>query len=217
MFVCKPVCPFGVVARNVYTITRDMLEHTVPAYELLQQKISNTMYNRMLHKFDYLKLDPKAYFNDLSQDILGDINAAQDLADDISVEEFRKSLLVFLELCLNKCIWSPHAHEQAWQNVKTLTGQLHQLHEAQVLKDQDDLNDLFVSILERFCLYLDLSFAEIPAKFYAAVHKDIEAKNLFFLELEGEEFFETKAQRLSRAVTMAEAKTRAYHQGILMG
>lgn len=187
-----------------------------PAFELLRKKISDTMYDAMLNKFDYLKLDPAAYFNDLSQDILADFNAAQDLADDITVEEFRKTLVSFLELACNKCIWSPHEYQDAWNNVKTLTGQLHQLHSTQVLKDQDDLNDLFVSIIERFCLYLDLSFAEIPAQFYAQLHKDIEAKNLYFLELEDEEFFETKAQRLSRAVTVAEAKTRAYHQGILM-
>jgi hypothetical protein len=172
------------------------------------------MYESMLNKFDYHKLDPTAYFDDLSHSILNDTH---DLADDITVDEFRKSLFTFFELALNKFIWSPHEYSQAWHNIKTVTGQLHQLYDAHVIKDQEDLNDLFVSILERFCLYLDLSFAEIPADFYTRLHHDIEAKNLFFLELESEEFFETKAQRLSRAVTMAEAKTRAYHQGILFG
>lgn len=188
-----------------------------PAFDLMQQKISSTMYDTMLQKFDYLKLDPQAYFSDLSTNILSEINAAQELADDISPEELRKSMLVFLELTLNKCIWNPNEYQDAWKSVKTLTDQLYVLHDAQAIKDQDDLNDLFISIIERFCLYLDLSFTEIPVDFYASLHKDIEAKNLLFLELEGEEFFETKAQRLSRAVTMAEAKTRAYHQGILIG
>ena len=189
----------------------------IQAYDLLQQKIADSMYNSMLNKFDRLKLDPTAYFDDLSHSILSDIKTAQDLADDISADEFRKSLLTFFELALNKLIWSPQEYNNAWHNIKKITGQLHQLYETHVIKDQEDLNDLFVSILERFCLYLDLSFAEIPADFYTRLHRDIEAKNLFFLELEGEEFFETKAQRLSRAVTMAEAKTRAYHQGILFG
>ena len=188
-----------------------------PALELMQKKISSTMYDAMLQKFDYLKLDPHAYFSDLSANILTEINAAQELADDISAEELRKSMLLFFELALNKCVWNPNEYVDAWKSVKTLTDQLCVLHDAQAIKDQDDLNDLFISIIERFCLFLDLSFAEIPVEFYTHLHKDIEAKNLFFLELEGEEFFETKAQRLSRAVTMAEAKTRAYHQGILVG
>lgn len=188
-----------------------------PAFDTLQKKISSAMHDAMLQRFDYLKLDPLAYFSDLSTEILHDINAAQELTDDATVEEFRKSMLVFFELNLNKLVWNPNEYQDAWRNVKSLTEQLTQLHDARVVKDQDDLNDMFVSILERFCLYLDLSFAEIPVDFYQDLQKEIAAKNLFFLELEGEEFFETKADRLSRAVTMAEAKTRAYHEGILVG
>jgi len=189
----------------------------MPAYDLLQQKISNAMYEAMLNRFDYLKLDPTGYFDDLSDNILSTVHAAQELADDISVEEFRKSLLVFLELMLNRCVWNAHEYQEAWRNVKLIADQLQQLHDVQVLKDKEDLNDLFVSLIERFCLYLDLSFAEIPADFYTELHREIDARSLYLLELESEEYFETKSQRLSRAVTMAEAKTRAYHQGILVG
>jgi hypothetical protein len=189
----------------------------IPAFSQLQEKISSLMHDTMLQKFDSLKLDPVTYFDDLSHDILRNINATQELTGDISVEELRKSMLIFFELSLNKCIWNPNEYNEAWHSVKTLSNQLHQLSLAEIITDQDDLNSLFISLIERFCLYLDLSFAEIPTEFYSILQADIAAKNLFFLELEGEEFFETKAQRLLRAVTMAEAKTRAYHQGILVG
>lgn len=190
-------------------------EHT-PAFKTLQTKISSAMYDAMLQKFDYLKIDPDAYFTDLSQDIISLINTTQELSGDASVEELRKSFMVFFETTVNKLIWSPKEYEHAWRNVKIIADQLTRLYEKDILNDQDDLNDLFVTLLERFCLFLDLSYAEIPVEFYETVRADIGTKQFLLLELEQEQFLETKAQRLERAVTMTEAKTRAYHAGILV-
>ena len=187
-----------------------------PVFTHLQKEISSTMYDAMLNKFDYLKLDPDGYFKDLSQDIISRINSTHELSADTSVEELRKSLMVFFEMTTNKLIWNPNEYEHAWRNVKLLSSQLTKLYEQDIFNDQDDLNDLFITLLERFCLFLDLSFGEIPLGFYAQLRQDIGAKNLFLLELEQEQFIETKAQRLERAITMAEVKTRAYHQGIIV-
>ncbi len=187
-----------------------------PIFKQLQTKISSTMYNAMLDKFDYLKIDPDAYFHDLSEDIISLVNTTQELSGDASIEELRKSFMVFFETTVNKLIWSPNEYEHAWRNVKVIADQLARLYEKDILSDQDDLNDLFITLLERFCLFLDLSYAEIPVEFYQAVRQDIQAKNLLLLELEQEQFIETKAQRLERAITMTEAKTRAYHSGILV-
>ncbi len=190
-------------------------EHT-PIFKQLQTKISSTMYNAMLDKFDYLKIDPEAYFHDLSEDIISLVNTTQELPGDASIEELRKSFMVFFETTVSKLIWSPNQYEHAWRNVKIIGDQLARLYEKDILSDQDDLNDLFITLLERFCLYLDLSYAEIPVEFYQTVRQDIQTKNLLLLELEQEQFIETKAQRLERAITMTEAKTRAYHSGILV-
>lgn len=189
----------------------------IAAPDVLQNKIAHTMYDAMLQKFDYLKLDPQGYFGDLSQKILIDIEVAQELADDISPEELRKSMLLFFELALNKCVWSPNDPQEAWRSVRKLADQVLDFQTKGIIKDQDDLNGLIISLIERFCLYLDLSYAEISVEFYTQLHKEIESKTIPFLLLENEEYFETKSQRLSRAVVMAEAKTRAYQAGILVG
>lgn len=187
-----------------------------PAYKTLQKQISSSMYETMLNKFDYLKIDPDAYFTDLSQDIISLIQTSNELSADASIEELRKSFMVFFEMTVNKLIWNPQEYEQAWRNVKIIADQLARLYEKDILNDQDDLNDLFITLLERFCLFLDLSYAEIPIEFYQNIRNDIEAKNLLFLELEQEQFIESKSQRLERAITMTEAKTRAYHSGIFV-
>lgn len=197
-------------------LKQSMTLEKTPAFGQLQKQISCTMYDRMLHKFDYLKLDPDAYFKELSQDIISLINSTYELSKDASVEELRKTLMVFFEMTINKLVWNPNEYEHAWRNIKIIGTQLNKLYQEDILNDQDDLNGIFITLLERFCLFLDLSYAELPLSFYAQLRQEIAEKNLFFLELEDEQFFETKAQRLERAITMTEAKTRAYHEGIIV-
>jgi hypothetical protein len=197
-------------------IKHAMFTEKAPIFPALQKKISSAMYDRMLHKFDYLKLDPEGYFKDLSDDIISIINSTYELSGDASVEELRKTLLVFFEMTINKLVWNPNEPEHAWRNVKIINSQLLKLYDENIFNDQDDLNGLFITLLERFCLFLDLSYAELPIDFYAQLRKDIALKNISLLELEDEPFFETKAQRLERAITLAEAKTRGYHEGIVV-
>jgi len=202
---------------EITPLLKHACSHQEPvAFNHLKKTLSSMMYERMLNKFDYLKLDPDAYFHDLSHDILSLINSSHELSSDASIEEFRKSLMVFLEITLNKVIWNPLQHKQAWENVKLVSSQLIKLYEEDILQDQDDINDLSVTLLERFCLFLDLSYAEISPAFYAEIRHEIQEKNLALLEWEQEQFIETKSQRLERALAFAEAKTRAYHQGILV-
>lgn len=197
-------------------IKHAMFTEKTPIFPELQKKISSAMYDRMLHKFDHLKLDPDGYFKDLSDDILSLINSTYELSGDASVEELRKTLLVFFEMTINKLVWNPHEPEHVWRNVKIINSQLLKLYDENILNDQDDLNGLFITLLERFCLFLDLSYAELPLEFYAQLRNEIALKHISLLELEDEPFFETKAQRLVRAITIAEAKTRGYHEGIVV-
>jgi len=191
-------------------------KQTIPTFAHLQKDISQLMYDNMLNRFDYLKVDPDAYFSDLTTDILSLVHSSHELSADSSVQELRKSIQVFFEVAFNKLVWDPHAPKDAWHNVKLLADQLTRFHQQNVVSDEDDLNDLFVTLLERFCLYLDLSAPDLPLAFYHELRSDIAQKNLLFLELEEDQYFASKATRLERVITMTEAKTRAYQQGILV-
>lgn len=189
--------------------------HKTSTLARLQQEMSETMSNHMLHKFDHLKADPSAYFTELSHNIMQLINK-HELSGDSSVDSLRKTLMAFLETTINKLIWTPDEHTHAWDNVKLISSQLHMLLQEDILNDKGDLNALYVSLLERFCLYLDLACSDIPVTFYATLRQEIAHKTATFFHLEEGQFFETKAQRLERAITLAEAKTRAYHEGIIV-
>jgi hypothetical protein len=82
--------------------------------------------------------------------------------------------------------------------------------------NQDDLDDLFKSLLERFCHFLDLAGSDLSMDVINSIKQDIVAGKLLFLELEEQEdFIETKAERLQRALLLTEAKVRARSFGII--
>lgn len=188
----------------------------------LKKQISKAMYDQMLYKFDYLKQDPNAYFNELTDAIVKLTH--KNPATEVQAIEIRKAIIVFLEITLSKLVWNPTEYKAAWENVLRIAQQLEKIN-ATILHNNDDLNALFITILERFYLFLDLSYAEINVEFYSDIQKQvIEQQPLLFtlcntpLACNGlritSEYFQTKLQRFEQILTLAEAKTRAYQEGI---
>ncbi len=188
----------------------------------LKNQISKTMYDQMLYKFDYLKQDPYAYFNELTDNLItlmhqNPITNAQKL-------EISKAVVSFLEITLNKLVWHPTAYKNTWTNLLDIADQLNIINE-NILHSNEDLNSLFITLLERFYLFLDLSYAEIPIDFYLNLRKHITEQPPLLLTCANDtrncnglhiplDCFQTKLQRFEKIVTLAEAKTRAYNEGI---
>lgn len=181
----------------------------------LQCDIAATMETHMLHNFDHLKADPAAYFKELAHNITQLIQQHNHCAD-ITIDALRKSIVIFLEITINKLIWAPDEPKRAWNSVKLISDQLHTLLQENILIDKGDLNALYTTLFERLCLYLDLAFSNLPITFYDTLRQEIAHKNAAFFHLEDNQLFETKAQRLERILTLTEAKTRAYHAGIIV-
>lgn len=84
------------------------------------------------------------------------------------------------------------------------------------LVDLDDLNGLYVTLLERYCYFLDIASADLPLTFYTGVQQDIlSAPAALLTHAEQEDMVETKLQRFKRALTIGQAKTRAYQQNAI--
>lgn len=188
----------------------------------LKKQISKTMYDQMLYKFDYLKQDPHAYFNELTDNLITLMH--QSPITDMQKLEISKTVVAFLEITLNKLVWHPQEYKNAWTNLLDIADQLNSINEG-LLHNNEDLNSLFITLLERFYLFLDLSYAEIPIDFYLNLRKQIteqpplvltftnDTRNCNGLHISSD-CFQTKLQRFEKIVTLAEAKTRAYNEGI---
>lgn len=182
------------------------------AIDRLKTRINNILYAQFLEKFTSFKQDPDCFFKDLSQIIAHEIEADNAHHDIISSDEMRKTVLVFLEVGIAKLMWNPKQTKEAWNTVKSLSQHMISLLENEVLSDADDLNDLFVSLIERYCYFIDLSATDLPVDFYTTVLQDIATLSLPLLELaEQEEYIEPKRQKLLRTLAHGQARCTAYH------
>lgn len=184
----------------------------------LRSKINTLLYARFLEKFTDFKSNPTLFFNDLSQDIIDALNTNQFDVGDISIEELRKTTLIFLEIALNKLIWSPHDTIDTWKLVRTLSDHILKLGECNVVPDVDDLNDLCISLIQRYCYFLDVTASDLPIEFYAAVKEDLANNMPAFLKIaEQEDIVDSKVNQLQRSLTLCEARARAFKYGIITG
>ena len=68
-----------------------------------------------------------------------------------------KRLVDFLEIAMAKLIWSPEEHEKIWENVKAISRQLEVLIQHNILNDANDLDDLYWTLIHRFCFFLEIA------------------------------------------------------------
>lgn len=211
------------VTANAYSTFLDQLPSTIAPYCKapetniwldIEQSIKTILYTNFLTKFSFFKEEPDTFFTDISKQITEAVN--KELVNErVSQEQFKQTLVRFLENGLNKVVWCPVGEENVWKSVKNISAQLDNLYDQEVIT-QDELDDLYKSLLEQFCHFLDLCGSDLSADVINQIKEDIEAGQLNFLVLEEqEEFIETKADRLTRAVLQTEAKATARNFGIV--
>ena len=182
----------------------------------ITEMINDILYSRFLTDFTSFQQNPNLFFDTLSQEIIKKVNNQHEFLEEVTVEEMRKIVIVFLEGLLNKLVWSPKDSIQTWDCVKKIGTHLHRLYEKNIIVDPEDLNGMYISLVERYCFFIDLSGAELPVSFFENIKKEINTVSLPFLELEEQErFLESKKERLMRALTENEAKARAREYGVI--
>lgn len=211
------------VTANAYSAFLDQLPTVIAPYckpketsvwQNIQHTIKSILYNSFLTRFSYFKEEPDTFLTDISQQITDAVS--QELVQDrVSHEQFQQTLVRFLENGLNKVVWCPMGEENVWKSVKQISNQLNTLYEQEII-NEDELDDLYKSLLEQFCHFLDLCGSDLPLEVINQIKEDIEAGQLNFLELEEqEEYIETKSDCLTRAVLQTEAKAFARGYGLV--
>jgi hypothetical protein len=183
-------------------------EETKKNMAAMQLHVNEMLYSRFLSQFKSFKDNPVDFLDSLSRDIVVTIDHHEihQPSDSMTPEELRKVTLMFLEVGLSRVIWNPAEIDGTWHSVKHLANDLSTLYDHDIIVDQEDLNDLFRTLLERYCLFIDLVGEDLPFEFFERVKKDIKEESLVLLDLEEEEEVESKSQRLMRSITHAQQK-----------
>ncbi|MEX0940275.1 MAG: hypothetical protein WDZ41_02865 [Candidatus Babeliales bacterium] len=177
--------------------------------------IKRLLYSTFLSKFVFFKEDPDNFFDGLSGDIIEALNNTSFIQKHIDNEQLRQSVLKFLEITLNKVIWTPLDQEEVWHSVKNISYKLEELEKSNII-NQDELDDLFQSLLCRFIHFLDIAGSDLSTDAIALIKKDIDEGKLLFLTLEEqEEFIEPKIARLKRTLQMVETRIIAQSRGLV--
>jgi hypothetical protein len=183
-----------------------------------KETVNSILYQTFLAKYDFFKKAPQDFFDALSQDIIQTLqHDLPQLSDDISAEELRNAVVRFLEIGLNKLVWHPEEHDKIWTNVKTIAAQLELLMEHNIIDDANDLDDLFWTLIHRFCYFIDLAHDALPSKFFETVKNDLATQQLLLVELDEQEAIITsKRDHLLHVFNAGLAKKRAFGQGIVV-
>lgn len=183
-----------------------------------KENVTSILYSTFLSKYDYFKKCPQEFFDDLSQEILNALqHEASMIHDDVSIDQLRQSMVRFLEIGLNKLVWNIGEHEKIWDSVKSISKNLEKLMECNVIDDANDLDDLYWSLIHRFCYFIDMTGPDLPFDFYEKIKTEVSAQQLLMLDLEEQEAsLESKSEKLMGALVMAQAKKQATERGIIV-
>ena len=176
--------------------------------ESIKELINELLYSSFLNKFSSFKANPEDFLTALSEQIVQTIDSSSAANKEVTVEELRKGILIFLEISINKLMWHSSEQEKTWESVKNIANNLSVLMEYNIIPDPDDLNDLFITLIERYCYFLEIVENDLSVDFYEKIKSDICANSIILFEQEDNEFEEKKSQRLIRTLAYGEAKAR---------
>jgi len=178
----------------------------------VSRMLSDLLYSSFSNRFRQFKKSPRPFLTDLSQDIVS--RMSEYFIPDNTVAELRTGVVRFFEVAMSKLIWHPEDGIRTWKLTKSIANRLEQLVDKGLLADDEELNDLYITLLERYIFFVDISSATLPLSFFEQIKKDIAQGSTLLLDLEEqEELLETKTQRFVHALGIGEAKCRAREKG----
>lgn len=188
---------------------------SVNVFDSMKSSLKRTLYTMFLSKFSNFKEEPDIFFDELVDSIIKDIDGSSWVKMHIETEQLRQTVVRFIDLTLNKIIWTPLDQEASWSNVKLVANKLEELMKHGVI-NTDELDDFFQSLIERYIMFLDLAGSDLNQTTLDCIQQDINEKTILLLTLqEQEEFIEPKIARLQKAIDKARPKSIARAHGIV--
>ncbi len=162
-------------------------------------------------KFSFAQNDPLGFFEYVSK------NLAREVDIHITTpERVRATCMRFLTCTTDKIIWAPSDQVQTWHSFKKLGNAFQDLHQTKVIPDDLDVNELYWSLVERYCYFLKLTGTRLSLETCSAIKQDLADRSIpWLLHKEQESVLETKMERLMVAVLETEAKIHAGTQGVI--
>lgn len=192
-------------------------EEPVNLFALFKNKLRQIFFSSFANKFSSFQDDPAAFLDELSDEIIQAFKENDAFTEENTTRtQLRNMVVRFLENTTARLVWSPKDQDEIWTNIKTIAHQFERLHTVGVISDASDLDDLYWSLIHRFCLFLELTGSHLPQALYEKIKNEIMGGSLpFIMHSEQEELITPKAAHLLDAIYGAEVKGIAREHGII--
>lgn len=171
--------------------------------------VNNLLYGKFSTEYDTFRQDPHAFLRSTATTIL---TIAQ---EEMMQEQMRQSVLRLCEVALSKLIWDPVEREATWSTTKRIAEQLAQLLAYNIIDDTNDLEDLYLSLLNRYCYFVEITATDMPTAFFATVRNDLKSNDIVLFALaEQDNILEPKLAYMQRTLIEAETASYRYNAGL---
>jgi len=136
--------------------------------------------------FSYFQKNPDAFLDALAQQIAKKTNEVQ-TQQHIDIEQVKKDVVRFLEICMNKLIWSPQDGYGAWLSINQLADDAELFLDKKLITNIDALDDLHWSLIHRFCYFVDIAQQDISQDAFVQIINDIHTHDLAIFSIEEQE------------------------------
>lgn len=170
----------------------------------LWHEFKSTLWSTFKKNFTFLQRHPDGFFEELSKHLERQVEKSV-----ITPERARATFTRFCLSGLDKVIWCPQDQEETWYCFKKLGNLIQALHAKKIVPDELDMNDMYWSLVERYCFFLQLSGPQLSLKTCALIKEDLANQAVpWLLHKEQEAHIPTKTERLVTALLKTEARIR---------
>lgn len=189
----------------------------IDLFEFNKKIVGDLMYKNFLDNFDGFKDNPKIFLENMAEKTLkpfyenANKNSQAELIESYSsLEHLRQEISKFLELSLGKLIWSPYDHQNIWSLFYRTAKAIQEFSDKKIIDDVDNLDDIYWSLIHRFCDFLELSGNDLPTEFYVNFNNKILSSELLMFQIEEQERAITnKETYLVQSILSGQAKMLA--------
>ncbi len=170
----------------------------------LWHEFKSTLWTTFKKNFTFLQRHPDGFFEELSKQLERQVETAV-----TSPDRARATLVRFCTASLDKSIWCAQDQEETWHCFKKIGGLIQNLHTKKIVPDELDVNDMYWSLVERYCFFLELSGSQLSLNTCNLIKEDLATHGApWLLHKEQEAHTQTKSERLITALLEAEARIR---------
>jgi hypothetical protein len=177
-----------------------MIKKETTFLQEVQKSLKDRFSSIFSNYFSYFQKNPDAFLEALSEQIAKKTNDMH-TQQHIDIEHIKKDVIRFLEVCINKLIWSPNDPYEAWISINEIATQADYFLRKKLITDVDALDDIYWSLIYRFTYFLDIAHDNISEETFIQIVQEIHTeKLLLFMIEEQEDLITTKKEFLLQKI-----------------